>query len=260
MDDTFEPDTVVSTEMSLNMQTDDESPSNTRHRRERSTRYPGVPLADGIRLCEHIQTNGLDGLAATEIATSLGYKNIKTNTFSARLSSARQFGLLDLKEDGYSLTSLAREILHPINPTDTPKLYKRAFLNSALYAELTEKLQGKRLPDRSILANILYHNHQIIAAAKEVAADTFVESARFAGLLNDEGVLLAQAESVPAERPSVSPKRNLVEPSPDQVRLELRLWGADQGKTIRLRAPESISRASFERLIQALQLHVRIED
>ena len=37
---------------------------------------------------------GLDGLTAPDIASALGYKNIKTNTFSARLSAARQFGLL----------------------------------------------------------------------------------------------------------------------------------------------------------------------
>ena len=44
------------------------------------------------------------------------------------------------------------------------------------------------------------------------------------------------------------------------ARIDLKLWGSDQGKTIRLRSPESITRASFERLLQAFQLHVRIEE
>ena len=35
------------------------------------------------------------------------------------------------------------------------------------------------------------------------------------------------------------------------VRIDVRLWDADQGKTIRVRAPESISAESFERFLQA---------
>ena len=106
----------------------DDLPTTGRPRRERSTRYPGVPLADSVKLCEHIQAHGLDGLTAGDIATSLGYKNIKTNTFSARLSAARQFGLLDLTDDGYALTALARSILHPVERGDTPKFYRQALL------------------------------------------------------------------------------------------------------------------------------------
>src|SRR6185312_11381957 len=89
---------------------DDESQpaASNRSKRERSTRYPGVSLAESLKLCESIDGLGLDGLTASDIASALGYKNIKTNTFSARLSAARQFGLLTLTGDGYALTPLAR--------------------------------------------------------------------------------------------------------------------------------------------------------
>ena len=60
-----------------------------RSRRERSTRYPGVSLADCVELAQFIEAKGLDGLGSGDIATALGYKNIKTNTFSARLSAAK---------------------------------------------------------------------------------------------------------------------------------------------------------------------------
>src|SRR3954468_21832638 len=83
------------------------SPS-ARPKRERSTRYPGVNLAESLKLCESIDKMGLDGLSAPAIASALGYTNIKTNTFSARLSAARQFGLLTLTDDGYTLSPLAR--------------------------------------------------------------------------------------------------------------------------------------------------------
>ena len=239
----------------------DESTTNHRSRRERSTRYPGVALADCVELAKFIESRGLDGLTAPDIASALGYKNIKTNTFSARLSAARQFGLLVLSNEGYSLTSLAKAILHPVDPAELPRLYRQAFLEPPIYADLVERLGEKRVPDVAILGNVLYHNHQIIASAKEPAAEAFLASARFAGALGDDHVLRVQGQPAPAPVvPAVAP-----EPSPrptrpmsTDARIDLRLWGIDEGKVIRVRAPESISAESFDRLLQALRLHVRI--
>src|SRR5947209_17135667 len=128
-----------------------------RGKRERSTRYPGVALAESVELCRFIEGRGLDGLTAGDIATSLGYKNIKTNTFSARLSAARQFGLLTLRDEGYSLTPLAKAILHPVDPNDTPRLLRQALLEPSLYTELAGQFADKKLPEAAILANVLYH-------------------------------------------------------------------------------------------------------
>ncbi len=236
----------------------DDPTTNHRSRRERSTRYPGVPLADCVELAKFIEARGLDGLTASDIATALGYKNIKTNTFSARLSAARQFGLLSLANEGYSLTPLARAILHPVDPSDLPRLYRQAFVEPPIYAELVERLGEKRVPDAAILGNVLYHNHQIIASAKEAAAEAFLASARFAGALGDDHVLRLQGPPAPAPpAPVAPPAPAAVRPKAD-VRIDLRLWGDDEGKVIRVRAPESITAESFERLLQALRLHVRV--
>ena len=86
-------------------------------------------------------------IADRDIATALGYKNIKTNTFSARLSAARQFGLVALRDEGYSLTPLARSILHPVDPAEVPRLYRQALLEPSLYADLAGQFAEKKLPD-----------------------------------------------------------------------------------------------------------------
>jgi hypothetical protein len=248
----------------MSMTQDEATPH--RSRRERSTRYPGVPLSDCVELCKFIESRGLDGLTAADIASALGYKNIKTNTFSARLSAARQFGLLGLSNEGYSLTPLAKSILHPVDPSDLPRLHRQALIEPPIYAELVERLAEKRVPDAAILGNVLYHNHHIIASAKESAAEAFLASARFAGALGDDLILRLGGASpptvpAPAPVPIAEPIKALPAPvrAPADVRIDLRLWGADSGKVIRVRAPESISSESFDRLLQALRLHVRIE-
>ena len=144
------------------------------------------------------------------------------------------------------------------------------------------------MPDAAILGNVLYHNHQIIASAKQAAAEAFLDSARFAGVLGEDLVLRPQGSAptspsisaptphpvpkAPASEngdgPIVGPSRLAVAvkvpartaSSPSDVRVDLRLWGHDAGKAIRVRAPESITPASFDRLIQTLRLLLRIED
>jgi hypothetical protein len=239
-------------------------------RRERSTRYPGVTLAEVLKLCESIEELGVDGLPAADIASALGYKSIKTNTFSAPLSAARQFGMLSLTGEGYALTPLAREILHPVDPANLPALLRQALRKPPLYAELVERLGGKKVPDPTILGNILYHNHQIIASAKQQAAEAFLESARFAGALGADNVFrvdgnVAAPPATPAEEPPTIPRPSTARPARPRptgeiVRLDMRLWDLDDGKIIRLRAPESISRASFDRFLQAFRLLVRVDD
>ncbi|GAC1473218.1 MAG: hypothetical protein NVSMB9_21460 [Isosphaeraceae bacterium] len=259
-----------------------DSSSRNRSRRERSTRYPGVTLAESLKLCESVEELGVDGLQASEIAGALGYKSIKTNTFSARLSAARQFGLMTLTGEGYALTPLAREILHPVDPGELPRLHRQALLKPALYAELAERLAEKKVPEASILGNVLYHNHQIIASAKQTAAEAFLESARFAGALGDDQVFRpggtpravedqastsgpdsakeAAADHDREPRRGVARSREAAPLRRNEVRVDLRLWDHDEGKTIRLRAPQSMTSASFERFLQAIHLLVRVED
>ena len=267
-------------------------PTNHRTKRERSTRYPGVTLAEALKFCESIEELGVDGLTSTDVAQALGYKNIKTNTFSARLSAARQFGLLTLTGDSYGLTPLARDILHPVDPSDIPRLYRQALSKPPLYAELAERMGGKKLPEPAILGNVLYHNYQITASAKQAAADAFLESARFAGAIGDDLIFRPEGSSGPVSNPSPalastpaptsvqpastgllksSPRSpapgnalegavNTPRPRSNDVRLDLRLWDGDEGKVIRLRAPQSITPASFERFLQAFRLLVRVEE
>jgi hypothetical protein len=245
-----------------------QEPAPTR-RRERSQRYPGVTLEEAIGLARFVEERGLEGLPASALAEALGFSNIKTNAFSARVSAARQFGLLSQDGDGYALTALAREVLHPVEAGALPAIRRRALLESPLYAELALRYAGKVVPETSALANLLYHHHGITASAKAQAAEVFVASARFAGALDADGRFhpdgVPRAEAAPAadraepaaprETPKGGPK-----PQAGRVRLDLPLWDEDAGKTIRVRAPESISRASFERFLQAFRLHVRVED
>ncbi|MEW4569853.1 hypothetical protein AB1L88_18465 [Tautonia sp. JC769] len=258
------------------MSDDPETPA-ARARRERSARYPGAPLPEAIELARFVDDQGLDGTSAEAIAASLGFESIKTRTFSTRLSAARQFGLLTLEGSGYRISPLSRSILHPVEPADLPRLYREALKTPPLYSDLLVRLADRRMPDPERLANLLYHSYQITASAKLAAAEAFVESARFAGALGDDGVL--RPEGAAPARPPIEalrpPVRN--EPNPPEqppppraatrseavapgVRIDLLLWGSDAGKVVRIRAPEAMSSESLARVVDALRLHIRIDE
>ena len=255
------------------------TPATARGRRERSTRYPGVPLAEAIKLVESIERLGVDGLSAADIASALGYKNIKTNTFSAPLSAARQFGLLALSGDGYGLTPLAREILHPVDPDDVASVCRQALVKPPLYAELVERFAGKKVPEASILGNVLYHHHSIIATAKQAAAAAFLESARSCGALGEDNVLHPLGAAAPAP-----PTVEVAAPTAARKRSTRRARDLDPGAARHQRRParprprsasicdsgtptpenrsasahlQTITPASFERFLQTFKLLVR---
>ncbi len=268
-----------------------DSKENPVSRRERSARYPSVPLQEAIAFCRQIDELGIDGLGATQIATAMGYRNVKTNTFSGRLSSARQFQLIALNDQNYSLTELALRIIHPIEPAEVPQLQRQACLAPHLYAELIRHYAGKRLPEAEILGNLLMHKYQITASAKAAAAEAFLESLRFVGLINDQRLVETSPEPALGltdsrfPGPSVAPiparpafetehvsrstaggqsanrAQASAKPRPEnEVGLDLALWDSDQGKRIRLRAPSTVTRSSMDRFLEALRLSVRVID
>jgi hypothetical protein len=222
-------------------------------KRQRSNRYPGVPLAEALDFVRLIDARGLSGLPTAELASALGIKNVRTNTFSARLSASRQFGLLKSQDEGFAPTPLARSILHPTDKSAVSRHLRAALVAPPLYASLAARYADKVVPEAGVLANVLLHHEGITASAKEAAAANFLESARFAGVLGAGDVLRLQDRETPA--PDAARPRPARSPT---VRIDLRLRGRDEGKLVRLRAPESISEESLERLVQAIRLMVRV--
>jgi hypothetical protein len=199
-----------------------------------------------------IDARRADGTTAPAIAAALGHRNIRTRTFSARLSSARQFGLITMHHGIYSLTSRGRSLIHPAGGEGHQRLLRESFLSVPLYADLAMSLAGKPLPDPQALAGRLEQGHRISTAASRVAAQVFLASAREASLVDDAGVLrldLSQTSPDASRSPEV-PK----------VHVNLQLAGTDLGKTVEVKAPASLSRASFDRLIAALEALIHIDN
>ena len=159
----------------------------------RGARRCGRPLRRGHRARPvHRGARGLGRPPrGRDRGAALGYSNVKTNAFSARLSAARQFGLIALKDETYTPGALARSILHPVDPADLPRLYRQALLEPPLYAEAGRphvRQEIARRPDPR--EHLLSSASEIIASAKDAAAASFpgIREVRLGGSLTTRGL------------------------------------------------------------------------
>ena len=160
---------------------------------QRSRPYPPVDVEEAVRFSAIIEKLGARNVSETVILKELGLTAI-TNTFWGKTASAKHFGLITVDGKTYTLTDRAKLILRPKDEDGKKRLLLEAFLMPDLYRELYEKFIDKQIPSLDTLSNILFHDHGINANVSKNAAEAFIESAKFVGLLGADNVLKSFAQ------------------------------------------------------------------
>lgn len=163
----------------------------TQSQKRRSRLYPRYDLQEAIHFIKLLETMGGEGVSEQAVASSLG-KGVNNSTFHGRLSAAKQFGLLVEEKGRLSLTEVGRRIVRPSEPAQSGEALRVAFTRPSLYGELIRAFQGRVLPEPSYLCNRLVNEYGIEAGAKERAAKNFLNSAKYANLVQN-GILVTEA-------------------------------------------------------------------
>lgn len=116
------------------------------------------------------------------IASVLGF-SVKTNSFRAKISTAKQFGLIRGSNGAVELTELAKRIVYPVNELDTRRAIVESFLSAPLYRKIVERYENQALPSQDKLSNILLLEYNLTKSAKDIAAAKFIENAEQVGIL-----------------------------------------------------------------------------
>lgn len=122
-----------------------------------------------------------------EIARLYGLNSITTRSFQSKLSTSRQFGLIETSNQTIQLTDLAKRVLYPTSNNIDEVKYE-CFAVPPLYTKLIEEFNGKALPVTNVLGNILFNSYKISKQAKDVAAKFFIKNAEDFGYIRG-GVL-----------------------------------------------------------------------
>jgi hypothetical protein len=158
---------------------------------QKSTVYPYYNLEDCIDFIKVIDQLGGEQVSEKTLLDTLGITTPTTRSYSGKISSSKQFGLIETKGKTISITKRGLELLHPTSDDETHRkdLLREAIQTPGLYQKLIDKFDTKKLPNEEILANIFMSDFKIAKAVKNRAAQVLFESARYAGVLTEDNIL-----------------------------------------------------------------------
>lgn len=177
---------------------------------ERSAPYPRATWNDCLEFARTVSSFNLKAVSAFDVAQKYGINNVGAKSFSSKLSTSKQFGLITTSgRDTIHLTETCKRILFPTGE-DTNAIARACFGMPPLYTKLIAAYDGKAVPSKELLANILMNDHRIQKSVKDQAAQIFLDSARQLGLI--KGGILCYSD--PGEEPAPSSAQ---EPAPEEA-------------------------------------------
>lgn len=178
--------------------------------REKSALYPKTSWNDCLEFVRTIAGFNLKSVSYLEVAKKYGLNNPSAKSFSSRISTCKQFGLITTSGgDTIQLTETCKRLLFPTGEDMRPTVLA-CFAMPPLYNKLIATYDGKAVPSQDILANILMTNHRIQPSVKDSAAKCFLESASQLDLIKG-GVLCYSDATTP------TPANTQVEVAEEQV-------------------------------------------
>ena len=155
--------------------------------RPRSRNFPAMSLGKAVDWLSEIRDAlGFKPFSKTMLAQAFNLSST-SGSFFAKVGAMNAYGLLEGSSEQLRISDVGKRILAPQSDEDRRNAIQKAFQTPDLFADLLRDFGGSPLPQQ--LANRLLHQYSITDASKDVAAQSFIESARFAGLLEDSGVL-----------------------------------------------------------------------
>ena len=222
-------------------------------KRERSAIYPYATWNECVEFIKRVDSFRASQVSYEEMAKKFGVTP-QAFSFKAKLSTSKQFGLIDTAGNVISLSSIAKKLLYPTGNNESEIVYE-CFKSPPLYSRLIELYNGKALPTEVVLSNVLMNDHRIARNAKDAAAKYFLLNATEMGFVR-AGVLAHSIEDTAASlidpqelscdstenKPSDTPPVTFqVEPAPNFLSREneyiTQIVPTESGKSAKIQIP-----------------------
>jgi hypothetical protein len=192
--------------------------------RVRSVPHPRYGLEQVEDLARRAFAIGARHCDQDAVAQAVHYKNSTNGAFKGIRAAASYFGLITYRDDKYlSVTEPWIEGFHSDDESVIRRLRAEAVQQPELYRQLIEEFSDRQLPSPEKLARQLYltPKYGILKDAADTAARVFLESLRFAGLVDANNFLRlateTQANQISPAGPEVRPASAAAIPIGDVV-------------------------------------------
>jgi len=236
---------------------------NRKSHRQKSPNAPAYSLQECQEDTRKIfRAEGQVSLSRESIAEHLGLA-AQSGPFNRKLSSLRQYGLLDPMGKDLRVSDLFLRIDHVTDESERRRSLREALGRPAIFQGLLAQYENSGMPSDLNLTNQLVLKYRFTKKNAETVAKAFLESCRFAGL--SQGRLPAVAYSPPSPPPMraispgpvQSPARDVfLDPDPRQAdpqtqcRQEIPLG---TGRRAVIELPEDVKSEEIAKVIRVLQ-------
>ncbi|MGP8254319.1 MAG: hypothetical protein ACLQMU_01375 [Methanoregula sp.] len=179
--------------------------------REKSVKYPYYSLKECFNYLSIVhKIGGRKGAQIGSILSEMNINSANNRRFSYLTSSSEIFGLIERSDQLIKPTELGILILFPPNGDSQKKqLLIQSFENSEVYSNIVTKYNETILPNRDLLRIEFYHL-KIATNVLDIAVDSFIESAQYVGVLDENSRLL-----IPTNVPELEDLLGQGKPSPE---------------------------------------------
>ena len=154
----------------------------TKKKKDRSTPYPSIALEEAIRMAEEVEKAlGKGPYGRLNVAQIFGHGKLSGPAIR-KVAALSHYNLLERNGDVYHLSTLSKDILHPISDQQKSNALAIAAKAPSLFAKLISEFNGQSLPTR--LDSILIRQGISSSVTQEVVK-IFSETLLFAGLLKN---------------------------------------------------------------------------
>lgn len=128
-------------------------------------------------------------LSVEAFADLIGHESTTSGPFKRKLGAVRAWGLVQEGADPLRLSDIGLAVVRDDQPDVQADGRRRAFLASPPFAGLLETFDGRELPTVEGLATRCKHAFRLRPPNDSQVANIFISSARFAGLVGQDGVV-----------------------------------------------------------------------
>jgi len=236
-----------------------------RKSRQKSPNAPAYSLQEGQEDARKIfRIEGQAPLSRESIAEHLGLAS-QSGPFNRKLSSLRQYGLIDPVGKDFRISELFLRIDQTYDEIDRRRALREALGRPAIFQSLLSHYENSGLPSDLNLTNQLLLKYRFTKKNAETVAKAFLESCRLAGIfqnrysafssppspplpaLTEQAVLLPSAPALSLPKPNVSSGEDN---KPPLCRQEIPL-GISRRAILEL--PEDITNEEIAKIVRVLQ-------
>src|ERR1017187_1747125 len=176
------------------MNSDDSKKLNGDDEKRGAASYPYSSLASALKISDAVKNlGGARVMVQKSVLASHLKDSEKSAAFQQRLGAAKAFGLIEGGRKGYALSEAAQRYYFPTSETEKSFALLEILSVPEAFKQLISRFDGSKFPGREIIGNILHRELRVPDSWKERVSASFENSARLAGVLDENDFLRYRA-------------------------------------------------------------------